>query len=76
MPIKSFFFTEPSEGCAVQDSLLFQNLSSSMESAHANTEVDVSRHCLDSSGKSMPQVIKGRNFSQWEENFLIQKNWI
>ena len=36
---------------------MFQNRSSSTESAHANTEAGVSGHCFDSSGKSI----------EWEE---------
>ena len=39
-------------------SLLFQDRSSSTESAHGNTEASVSGHCLVSSGKSMKYVSK------------------
>ena len=37
---------------------MFQNRSSSAESAHANAEASVSRHRLDSGGKSMKWVSK------------------
>ena len=37
---------------------MFQKRGSSTESALANTEANVSGHCLDSSGKSMKWVIK------------------
>ena len=37
-----YVFEGPREGCAVQDSLMLQKRSSSVESAHANTEASVS----------------------------------
>ena len=42
---------EPRRGCAVKDSLVLQNWSSSAESAHAITEASVTGHRLYSDGK-------------------------
>ena len=49
-------------GRAVQDPLMLQNPSSSVESAHANTEAIFIGHCLDSSGKSTEKMKGCENF--------------
>ena len=46
-------FSGPRERCAVSDSLMLQNRSSSTESAHGNIEAIVNGHGLDSSSKSV-----------------------
>ena len=54
----NLLFQEPREGCAVDDPLMLQNRRSSAESTLANTNASVSRHRLDSSGKSLERVSK------------------
>ena len=44
--IKIRIFEGPGGGCAVSDSLVLENRSSSAESARANTEANVRGHCL------------------------------
>ena len=58
---------EKIKSCANSDSRLFQNRSSSTESAHANTKASVIGHRLDSGGKSMQKVSKKREFFQVEK---------
>ena len=63
-------------GRAVYDPLMLQNRSSSAELAHANTEANVSGHCLDSGGSNMQNVGTGGNFSKsggkWDLDFFCE----